>query len=59
MTKAKYEVVKAWGMDSRGGDIQVGWDLLCNGEWGQRYRYKATAMESKRWLEENEPYGPK
>lgn len=58
MTKVKYTVVKVQGVDSWDSHIIRGWDVLCNGEWAQRYRYKASAMESKRWLEANEPYGP-
>ena len=48
----KYTIERAWGMDKNGNDKQVGWDIFCNGHWGNRYHYlrdaKAALREAER-----------
>jgi hypothetical protein len=34
----KITIERAYGMDKRGNDILVGFDIMVNGEWGNRFR---------------------
>ena len=34
----KITIERAYGMDKNGNDVPVGFDILVNGEWGNRFR---------------------
>lgn len=34
----KITIVRAYGMDRRGNDVEVGFDILVDGNWGSRFR---------------------
>ena len=40
----KYEVIKAYKMNDNGMDVCDGWDLMVNGNWGNRYALKRDAV---------------
>ena len=42
MTKV-YTISQAYSMNSKGNDYKDGWDLFCNDNWCQRFRYKTDA----------------
>ena len=39
----KYTIVKAYKIDKNGFDVQDGYNLFVNGEWGNRYCLKRDA----------------
>ena len=41
--ETKYSIVKAYKIDKNGFDVQDGYDLFVNGEWGNRYNLKRDA----------------
>ena len=41
--ETKYSIVKAYKIDKNGFDVQDGYDLFVNGEWGNRYCLKRDA----------------
>lgn len=41
--ETKYSIVKAYTIDKNGFDVQDGYDLFVNGEWGNRYNLKRDA----------------
>jgi hypothetical protein len=47
----RYTIERAWGMTKDGRDKQVGWDIFCNGNWGNRYRYLRDAKAALRECE--------
>ena len=46
MNTKTYTIEKAWKMNTKGFDVQDGWDLLCNGNWCQRFYRKRDAKEA-------------
>ena len=41
--KTKYTIEQAYTMTKNGMDCKDGWHTMCNGEWGNTYRYKTDA----------------
>lgn len=46
MNTKTYTIEKAWKMNTKGFDVQDGWDLFCNGNWCQRFYRKRDAKEA-------------
>lgn len=42
--ETKYSIVKAYKINKNGFDVQDGYDLFVNGEWGNRYYLKRDAV---------------
>lgn len=43
---SKITIERAYGEDKYGMDVPIGFDILINGEWGNRYRTLREAREA-------------
>lgn len=41
-----YTIERAWGMNSKGMDVKIGFDIFCNGNWCNRFRTRRECIEA-------------